>query len=80
MLILLFYVQVVLKRVASHQCDEIGFITCKPDCKYNVVFDNSYSYFKSKKLTYSVILTTPLSEIENEANEVVETGECDKIE
>jgi len=37
-----------------------------------VVFDNSYSYFKSKKLTYSVVLTTPLEEIEQSASKIEE--------
>lgn len=37
-----------------------------------VVFDNSYSYFKSKKLTYSVVVTTPLEEIEQSANKIEE--------
>lgn len=37
-----------------------------------VVFDNSYSYFKSKKLTYSVVTTTPLTEIEESASKIKE--------
>lgn len=37
-----------------------------------MVFDNSYSYFKSKKLTYSVVVTTPLEEIEKSANKIEE--------
>lgn len=37
-----------------------------------VVFDNSYSYFKSKKITYSVVVTTPLTEIEHGANKIEE--------
>lgn len=35
-----------------------------------VVFDNSFSYFKSKKLTYSVVMTTPLGKIEQTANSI----------
>lgn len=37
-----------------------------------VTFDNSYSYFKSKKLTYSVVTTTPLTEIEKSASKIEE--------
>lgn len=91
-------IEIEMKRVASHQLDEEGFITCQPDCQckggfhfpFNrfisdlfgsiflhlttnrirfairlnvdfVVFDNSYSYFKNKRIRYSVILTPPVS-------------------
>lgn len=38
-----------------------------------VVFDNSYSYFKAKKLTYSVVMVeTPLGEIEKGASKIEE--------
>lgn len=38
-----------------------------------VVFDNSYSYFKSKKITYSVVMMdTPISEIEKSASKIEE--------
>jgi hypothetical protein len=37
-----------------------------------VVFDNSYSYFKSKKLTYSVVISMPLEQIEKSANKIEE--------
>lgn len=26
-------IEIPLKKVASHQLDEMGFITCQPDCK-----------------------------------------------
>jgi hypothetical protein len=52
-----------------------------------VMFDNSYSYFKGKKIKYSVLMTTPLSEIEKAANDiaideglVVEAGGSDIID
>ncbi|XP_055701475.1 SEC14-like protein 2 [Phlebotomus papatasi] len=54
--------EIPLKRVASHQLDEVGFITCHPNCKYFVVFDNTYSYLRNKKIRYSVILTEPMDE------------------
>uniref|UniRef100_A0A1L8DYS2 Putative phosphatidylinositol transfer protein sec14 n=1 Tax=Nyssomyia neivai TaxID=330878 RepID=A0A1L8DYS2_9DIPT len=54
--------EVPLKRVASHQLDEVGFITCHPNCKYFVVFDNTYSYLRNKKIRYSVLLTEPMGE------------------
>ncbi|XP_055629131.1 SEC14-like protein 2 [Toxorhynchites rutilus septentrionalis] len=69
-------IEVPLKRVASHQVDESGFITCQPGCTYFVMFDNSYSYFKNKKIRYSVLLTTPLSEIEQAASSVSVTDEA----
>jgi len=49
-----------LKRVAAHQLNEVGFIPCQPNCSYTVCFDNSYSYFKNKKIQYSVEITPPL--------------------
>uniref|UniRef100_A0A8D7ZT69 SEC14-like protein 2 n=4 Tax=Culex pipiens TaxID=7175 RepID=A0A8D7ZT69_CULPI len=61
--------EVPLRRVASHQIDESGFIPCQPGCHYSVLFDNSYSYFKTKKIRYSVVMTTPLAEIEQAACE-----------
>ncbi|XP_055612040.1 SEC14-like protein 2 [Uranotaenia lowii] len=66
-------IEVPLKRVASHQVDESGFITCQPGCSYSVLFDNSYSYFKNKRIRYSVLLTTPLSEVEQTANSITVT-------
>ncbi|XP_035908420.1 SEC14-like protein 2 [Anopheles stephensi] len=57
-------IEVPLKRVSSHQVDESGFITCQPGCTYHVLFDNSYSYFKTKKIRYSVLMTAPLSDVE----------------
>lgn len=63
-----------LRRCASHQGNEIGFIKCQPNCLYKVCFDNTYSYFKSKKIQYSVVMTSSvgdldLDETENEENE-----------
>lgn len=69
-------IEVPLKRVASHQVDESGFITCQPGCTYSVLFDNSYSYFKTKKIRYSVLMTTPLSEIEQTASAITVTEEA----
>ncbi|XP_029732332.1 SEC14-like protein 2 [Aedes albopictus] len=69
-------IEVPLKRVASHQVDESGFITCQPGCTYSVLFDNSYSYFKTKKIRYSVLMTTPLSEIEQTASAITITEEA----
>ena len=40
-----------------------------------VVFDNSYSYFKSKKLTYSVVITKPLDENEENSTQIEEQVE-----
>lgn len=34
-------IEIPLKKVASHQLDEMGFITCQPDCKckfFNLIF------------------------------------------
>lgn len=58
-----------LRRCASHQGNEIGFIKCQPNCLYKVCFDNTYSYFKSKKIQYSVEMTKALNLDENLGDE-----------
>ncbi|XP_055377016.1 SEC14-like protein 2 [Condylostylus longicornis] len=65
--------EVPLGRVSSHEIDEIGFINCRPNTKYIVVFDNSYSYLKSKKIRYNVDLTRGLEEIEQISEEMLTT-------
>lgn len=47
-------IEVELARVASHQLDEVGFVSCQPNCTYFVIFDNSYSYFTTKRIRYAV--------------------------
>lgn len=47
-------VEIELARVASHQLDEEGFISCIPGWTYTVLFDNSYSYFTSKRIRYAL--------------------------
>ncbi|XP_070492722.1 SEC14-like protein 4 [Chironomus tepperi] len=64
--------EVPLKRIAANEDEETGFITCQANHKYTVVFDNSYSYFKNKKLTYSVVVTRPLDEVEKSASKIEE--------
>lgn len=49
------------------------FFSHLPD---SVLFDNSYSYFKTKKIRYSVLMTTPLSEIEQTASAITITEEA----
>nr|CAH0109445.1 unnamed protein product [Daphnia galeata] len=41
-------------RVNSHQMMEIGEIACIYSGTYVIEFDNSYSYFRSKKLWYNI--------------------------
>ncbi|XP_070494118.1 SEC14-like protein 4 [Chironomus tepperi] len=67
--------EVDLKRTTSHEAEESGCISCQKNCRYTVVFDNSYSYFKSKKLTYSVVITKPLDENEVNASQIEEQVE-----
>lgn len=51
-------VEIEAARVASHQLDEEGFITCLPGWTYTVVFDNSYSYFTNKRIRYAITMST----------------------
>lgn len=64
--------EISLATVYSNEMDEIGFINCRPNSKYVVVFDNSSSYLRNKKLRYCVEL---VSDIDNEADEVEELTE-----
>lgn len=62
--------EVPLTRVISNEMDEAGYITCRGGTKYVVVFDNSYSYLRSKKLKYCVEITPPLEELEKGADDI----------
>ncbi|KAG5322252.1 S14L2 protein, partial [Pseudoatta argentina] len=48
-----------IRRVASHQSDEIGLLTCETPTTYYVVFDNTYSILRNKKVHYSVRMLPP---------------------
>ncbi|KZC13323.1 SEC14-like protein 2 [Dufourea novaeangliae] len=48
-----------VRRVAAHQLDEIGILTCEVPATYSVVFDNSYSLLRNKKIHYSVRVLPP---------------------
>lgn len=50
--------EIELTRVASHQLDEEGFMSCIPGWTYTVLFDNSYSYFTSKRLRYAISMSS----------------------
>nr|CAD7603047.1 unnamed protein product [Timema genevievae] len=53
-------VVIPIHRVTSHTVDEVGVITCPEPATYMVVFDNSYSYLRNKKLHYSIQVTPPI--------------------
>ncbi|XP_012533432.1 SEC14-like protein 2 isoform X1 [Monomorium pharaonis] len=48
-----------IRRVASHQSDEIGVLTCENQTTYSLVFDNTYSLLRNKKVHYSVRMLPP---------------------
>ncbi|KAH8302644.1 hypothetical protein KR044_009257, partial [Drosophila immigrans] len=48
--------EVPLGTVNSNEMDEVGVITTRPNTTYTVVFDNTASYLRSKKLRYWVDL------------------------
>ncbi|XP_034102709.1 SEC14-like protein 2 [Drosophila albomicans] len=48
--------EVPLGTVYSNEMDEVGVISTRPNTTYTVVFDNSASYLRSKKLRYWVDL------------------------
>lgn len=52
---------VPVRKIDCHQSYETGVITCPAPATYNVIFDNSYSYIRSKKLHYSITMESPLT-------------------
>ncbi|XP_018568661.1 SEC14-like protein 2 [Anoplophora glabripennis] len=51
------------RRVAAHQIDESGVVACQAPATYTVIFDNSYSLMRSKKVHYCVYVTLPLNKL-----------------
>jgi len=47
---------VASQRIDSHTAMEEGAIICSQLCSYVVEFDNTFSYFRSKKIHYSIYL------------------------
>ncbi|KAH8380316.1 hypothetical protein KR009_009926, partial [Drosophila setifemur] len=62
--------EVALGTVYSNEMDEIGYISTRPNTTYTVVFDNSASYLRSKKIRYWVDLISEeeegISELTNQ--------------
>lgn len=52
-----------LRRVAAHQIDEVGILNCEAPATYSVVFDNSYSLLRNKKIHYAVRLLPPTQDL-----------------
>lgn len=50
---------VPLERVQSHMLAEEGQLVCENEGNYTVEFDNTYSYFRGKKLRYHVVVEPP---------------------
>ncbi|EFN84723.1 SEC14-like protein 2 [Harpegnathos saltator] len=53
-----------IRRVASHQSEEIGILNCEVPAIYSIVFDNTYSFLRNKKVHYSVRVLPPMQETE----------------
>lgn len=51
------------RRVNSHQIEETGVVECVAPATYTVIFDNTYSMMRSKKLQYIVELTDPIDNL-----------------
>ncbi|XP_063238231.1 SEC14-like protein 2 [Bacillus rossius redtenbacheri] len=47
-------------RVRSHLTPESGVVNCAEIATYTVLFDNSYSFLRSKKLHYSISVAPPI--------------------
>ncbi|XP_074105969.1 SEC14-like protein 2 isoform X2 [Cotesia typhae] len=50
---------VPVHRVAAHQLEEVGVLTCEDFSTYSIVFDNSYSLMRNKKIFYNIRMEEP---------------------
>ncbi|XP_008212840.1 SEC14-like protein 3 isoform X1 [Nasonia vitripennis] len=50
---------VPIHRVSAHQLDEVGIVTCETLGTYSVVFDNSYSMLRNKKIHHCIRVLPP---------------------
>ncbi|XP_011506556.1 PREDICTED: SEC14-like protein 4 isoform X2 [Ceratosolen solmsi marchali] len=48
-----------LHKVAAHQFNEVGIVTCEAPAVYSIVFDNSYSLLRNKKVHYCIRILPP---------------------
>ncbi|XP_034942104.1 SEC14-like protein 4 [Chelonus insularis] len=55
---------VPLHRVPAHQLDEIGVLTCEDLATYSVVFDNTYSFLRNKKVHYNIRIEEPRDDLQ----------------
>lgn len=55
---------VPIKRVSAQHLNEVGIVTCDKPAKYSVVFDNSYSLVRNKKIHYSIRVLPPSEELD----------------
>ncbi|XP_050537161.1 SEC14-like protein 2 [Daktulosphaira vitifoliae] len=53
---------VPIKKVSCHEFEETGVIICKYPGTYTAVFDNSYSFMRSKTLSYDIQITKPVKD------------------
>ena len=58
----------LIPQVQSHQQLQTGVLHCEPGFTYILIFDNSHSIFRSKKLTYGVNIQKFNKEVEPNNN------------
>ncbi|XP_044732366.1 SEC14-like protein 2 [Chrysoperla carnea] len=54
------------KRVNCNYDSEVGVIECVAPSTYTVIFDNTYSYLRSKKIQYNIKLVAPAIDLKIE--------------
>lgn len=57
---------VPITKIAAHKLNEIGIVTCDKPATYSVVFDNTYSLIRSKKIHYSIRVLPPSEELKEQ--------------
>ncbi|KRT83236.1 CRAL-TRIO domain containing protein [Oryctes borbonicus] len=64
-------------RTSANLVDVTGTITCKAPATYTVIFDNSYSRFRSKTLHYYVVVVEHLNKLDIESSPEARTNESE---
>lgn len=53
-----------LHKVNSHMVSEVGAVNCEYPATYTVIFDNTSSMLRSKKVSYDIQLSAPLDKLD----------------
>lgn len=72
-------VLVPVQRVDSHLIPEDGLLECEQPGTYMIIFDNSFSWTKGKKVWYTIEVVAEEERIKSELDELSEGGNWSQI-